>query len=79
VPQAGWLAGATVCPVSDLDLADGREWAERQCEKASIGYTALDNGVPGLNRPRALQQPRPSRCPGLLSWQARSCRSDRLS
>jgi hypothetical protein len=25
----------------------GHEWAKRQCEKASIGYTALDNPLTG--------------------------------
>ena len=59
----GWcvLEDQRVCPVSDLDLLNGHEWAERQCEEAGIGYTALDNGFRDCTGPRALQQPRRSR------------------
>lgn len=32
------------------------EWAKRQCEKAGIGYEALDNGFRSCEDPRALQR-----------------------
>jgi hypothetical protein len=35
---------------------NGHEWAKRQCEKAGIGYTALDNGFRDCADPRALQR-----------------------
>jgi hypothetical protein len=35
---------------------NGHEWAKRQCEKAGIGYTGLDNGFRGCTDPRALQR-----------------------
>jgi hypothetical protein len=35
---------------------NGHEWAKRQCEKAGIGYTALDNGFRDCTDPRALQR-----------------------
>jgi hypothetical protein len=35
---------------------NGHEWAKRQCERAGIGYTALDNGFRSCTDPRALQR-----------------------
>jgi hypothetical protein len=35
---------------------NGHTWAQRQCEKAGIGYTALDNGFRDCDDPRALQR-----------------------
>lgn len=35
---------------------NGHEWAKRQCEKAGIGYTALDNGFRSCMDPLALQR-----------------------
>ena len=35
---------------------NGHEWAKRQCEKAGIGYTALDNGFRDCEDPDRLQQ-----------------------
>jgi len=35
---------------------NGHEWAKRQCEKAGIGYTALDNGFRDCDDPKALQR-----------------------
>lgn len=35
---------------------NGHEWAKRQCEKAGIGYTALDNGFRDCADPSALQR-----------------------
>jgi len=35
---------------------NGHEWAKRQCEKAGIGYTALDNGFGDCADPRSLQR-----------------------
>jgi hypothetical protein len=35
---------------------NGHEWAKRQCTKAGIGYTALDNGFRSCDDPVALQR-----------------------
>jgi hypothetical protein len=35
---------------------NGHEWAKRQCTKAGIGYTALDNGFRSCSDPARLQQ-----------------------
>ena len=35
---------------------NGHEWAKRQCEKAGIGFTALDNGFGDCEDPKALQR-----------------------
>jgi hypothetical protein len=35
---------------------NGHEWAKRQCEKAGIGYTGLDNGFRDCTDPPALQR-----------------------
>ena len=35
---------------------NGHEWAKRQCAKAGIGYTALDNGFRDCTDPRGLQR-----------------------
>jgi hypothetical protein len=35
---------------------NGHEWAKRQCDKAGIGYEALDNGFRSCEDPRALQR-----------------------
>jgi hypothetical protein len=35
---------------------NGHEWAKRQCERAGIGYTALDNGFRSCTDPKALQR-----------------------
>jgi len=35
---------------------NGHSWAQRQCAKAGIGYTALDNGFPSCDDPAALQR-----------------------
>jgi hypothetical protein len=35
---------------------NGHEWAKRQCVKAGIGFTALDNGFRSCTDPRALQR-----------------------
>jgi hypothetical protein len=35
---------------------NGHEWAKRQCVKAGIGYTALDNGFRSCDDPAALQR-----------------------
>ena len=41
---------------------NGHEWAKRQCEKAGIGYTALDNGFRDCERPgSAAEDLRPAR------------------
>jgi hypothetical protein len=34
---------------------NGHSWAQRQCERAGIGYTALDNGFASCDNPAALQ------------------------
>ena len=35
---------------------NGHAWAQRQCEKAGVGYTALDNGFASCADPVALQR-----------------------
>lgn len=35
---------------------NGHTWAQRQCERAGIGYTALDNGFASCDDPAALQR-----------------------
>ena len=35
---------------------NGHTWAQRQCARAGIGYTALDNGFRDCEDPRALQK-----------------------
>jgi hypothetical protein len=35
---------------------NGHTWAQRQCVKAGIGYTALDNGFRSCDDPKALQR-----------------------
>ena len=35
---------------------NGHEWAKRQCEKAGVGYTALDNGFASCADPVRLQR-----------------------
>ena len=35
---------------------NGHEWAKRQCDKAGIGYQALDNGFRSCQDPKKLQQ-----------------------
>lgn len=35
---------------------NGHDWAKRQCEKAGIGYEALDNGFRSCEDPEALQR-----------------------
>ena len=35
---------------------NGHSWAQRQCQRAGIGYTALDNGFCGCDDPEALQR-----------------------
>jgi hypothetical protein len=35
---------------------NGHEWAKRQCDKAGIGYEALDNGFRSCEDPKALQR-----------------------
>ncbi|MGH3516906.1 MAG: hypothetical protein ACRDQ7_05715 [Haloechinothrix sp.] len=35
---------------------NGHDWAKRQCERAGIGYEALDNGFRSCEDPRALQR-----------------------
>jgi hypothetical protein len=35
---------------------NGHTWAQRQCDKAGIGYTALDNGFASCTDPAALQR-----------------------
>jgi hypothetical protein len=35
---------------------NGHSWAQRQCERAGIGYTALDNGFASCDNPAALQR-----------------------
>ena len=35
---------------------NGHEWAKRQCDKAGIGYQALDNGFRSCEDPKKLQQ-----------------------
>jgi len=35
---------------------NGHDWAKRQCEKAGIGYEALDNGFRACENPGALQR-----------------------
>jgi hypothetical protein len=35
---------------------NGHTWAQRQCDKAGIGYTALDNGFASCTNPKALQR-----------------------
>lgn len=35
---------------------NGHEWAKRQCERAGIGYTALDNGFESCQDPKAMQR-----------------------
>jgi hypothetical protein len=35
---------------------NGHTWAQRQCAKAGIGYTALDNGFRSCDDPKALQR-----------------------
>jgi hypothetical protein len=35
---------------------NGHSWAQRQCDKAGIGYTALDNGFASCTDPPALQR-----------------------
>jgi hypothetical protein len=35
---------------------NGHEWAKRQCERAGIGYAALDNGFRSCTDPRALRR-----------------------
>jgi hypothetical protein len=35
---------------------NGHDWAKRQCERAGIGYEALDNGFRSCDDPRALQR-----------------------
>ena len=37
-------------------LLNGHEWAKRQCVKAGVGYTALDNGFGSCTDPAALQR-----------------------
>ena len=40
---------------------NGHDWAKRQCEKAGIGYTALDNGFRDCDDPAAAADLRPAR------------------
>jgi hypothetical protein len=35
---------------------NGHTWAQQQCQRAGIGYTALDNGFASCDNPAALQQ-----------------------
>jgi hypothetical protein len=35
---------------------NGHTWAQRQCQRAGIGYTALDNGFASCDNPAALQR-----------------------
>jgi hypothetical protein len=35
---------------------NGHTWAQRQCEKAGVGYTAMDNGFAACDDPAALQR-----------------------
>jgi hypothetical protein len=55
---------------------NGHEWAKRQCDKAGIGYEALDNGFRSCEDPRALQRICDRLGPGAVRsffwrWQAR--------
>jgi hypothetical protein len=35
---------------------NGHSWAQRQCQKAGIGYVAMDNGFRGCDDPAGLQR-----------------------
>ncbi|MGB8503945.1 hypothetical protein [Mycobacterium sp.] len=35
---------------------NGHSWAQRQCQRLGIGYTALDNGFRACDDPAALQR-----------------------
>ena len=57
-PRMGWsvLEDQRLRALPDLDWLNGHEWAKRQCEKAGIGYTALDNGFASCADPVRLQR-----------------------
>jgi hypothetical protein len=46
----------TPTPYSIWIWLNGHEWAQRQCVKAGIGFTALDNGFRSCEDPAALQR-----------------------
>ena len=44
-----------LCPLQRQLCLNGHTWAQRQCARAGIGYTALDNGFAAVEHPAALQ------------------------
>jgi len=51
----GFIKICTYFPYPAKVWVNGHEWAKRQLDQASIGYTALANGFAGCERPDTLQ------------------------